>query len=204
MTTLAREKELVLATHNQGKVKEISKLLGEHFEKIYTAGELGLDDPEETETTFAGNAALKAKAAAKASGKMALSDDSGLSVSALGGAPGVYSARWAIDPETGQRDFGKAMEQVNLAVADFEDKTAAFICVLAVAWPGGKTETFEGRVEGHVIWPPRGDKGFGYDPMFVPKGHQQTFAEMTPEQKHSMSHRSMAFRKLKQSGLFEI
>lgn len=197
-----QEKELVLATHNQGKVKEITALLGHHFETIYTAGELGLDDPEETEKTFMGNAQLKAKAAAKASGKLALADDSGLSVSALGGAPGIYSARWAIDPVTGERNFAKAMEQVNLALADFEDKSAAFVCVLALAWPDGRTEVFSGRVDGQLIWPPRGDNGFGYDPMFVPNGYQETFGEMEPARKHSISHRALAFQSLRKSGLF--
>lgn len=190
------KKTLVLATHNPGKVKEIEALLGADKFDVKSAGALGLPEPEETGDTFIANALLKAHASAKASGHMALADDSGLSIAALGGAPGVYSARWA-GPE---KDFTKAMETVNLSLAEFEDKSAAFHCVLALAWPDGRHAVFEGRVDGQIIWPPRGDKGFGYDPIFVPTGSLKTFAEMEPEHKHAISHRARAFKKLVESG----
>ncbi|HRQ60356.1 MAG TPA: non-canonical purine NTP pyrophosphatase, partial [Alphaproteobacteria bacterium] len=151
------KKTLVLATHNPGKVKEIEALLGADKFDIQTAGALGLPEPEETGDTFIANALLKAHASAKASGHMALADDSGLSVTALGGAPGIYSARWA-GPE---KNFAQAMETVNLSLNEFEDKSAAFICVLALAWPDGRQAVFEGRIDGSIVWPPRGDKGFG-------------------------------------------
>lgn len=189
------ENELVVATHNAGKAREIADLLGPYIEAFYTAGELDLPEPEETEDSFEGNAQLKALAAAKASGKPALADDSGLSVTALGGDPGIYSARWAETPD-GSRDFGYAMDKVRDALGDSQDRSAAFICALALAWPDGHVETFEGRVEGTLEFPPRGDKGFGYDPIFVPDGQAVTFAQMEPEQKHAMSHRADAFRKL--------
>lgn len=187
---------LVIATHNPGKVKEIAALIGDVFDDIKTAGELGLPEPEETGSTFAENALLKARAAAKGSGKLALADDSGLAVTALGGAPGIYSARWA-GPE---KDFAMAMNTVNESLNEFEDKSAAFVCVLALVWPDGREEVFEGRVEGQIVWPPRGDKGFGYDPIFVPEGQQRTFAEVEPDYKHQISHRARAFKKLKESG----
>lgn len=190
------KKTLVLATHNPGKVKEIEALLGADKFDIQTAGALGLPEPEETGDTFIANALLKAHASAKASGHMALADDSGLSVTALGGAPGIYSARWA-GPE---KDFAKAMDTVNLSLNEFEDKSAAFICALALAWPDGRQAVFEGRVDGEIVWPPRGDKGFGYDPIFVPTGGLKTFAEMEPEHKHQISHRARAFKKLVESG----
>lgn len=193
----SNQKVLVLATHNPGKVKEIAALIGDAFDSIKTAGELGLPEPEETGSTFAENALLKARASAKGSGQMALADDSGLSVVALGGAPGIYSARWA-GPE---KDFAKAMNTVNESLAEFEDKSAVFTCVLAVAWPDGRSEIFEGRNEGIIVWPPRGDQGFGYDPIFVPNGFDKTFAEMEPSYKHQISHRAKAFKKLKASGV---
>ena len=154
-----------------------------------------MPEPEETEATFAGNAILKARAAAEATGAPALSDDSGLSVTALGGAPGIYSARWAGEP----RDFGKAMEKVQRELDDIgaTDRSAKFVCALAIVWPDGHAEVFEGEVHGELTWPPRGDKGFGYDPVFVADGESITFGEMEPALKHAMSHRARAVEKLK-------
>ncbi|MGE0045050.1 MAG: RdgB/HAM1 family non-canonical purine NTP pyrophosphatase [Hyphomonadaceae bacterium] len=182
---------LVVASHNAGKVREIHDLLGPLGLEPVSAGDLGLPEPEETEPTFAGNAILKACAAAEASGLPALADDSGLSVEALGGAPGIYSARWAGEP----RDFNAAMARVWRELAGAENRRAKFVCVLALA-RDGSVETFEGEIEGTLTWPPRGNKGFGYDPMFAPDGHAQTFGEMDPAQKHAMSHRARAFAKL--------
>lgn len=187
--------ELVIATHNAGKAREISDLLKPYINDFFTARDLDLPEPEETETTFEGNARLKALAAAKASGKPALADDSGLSVTALGGDPGIYSARWAVTPD-GARDFNFAMDKVREALGAAEDRSAAFVCALALAWPDGHVECFEGRVEGVLVFPPRGEKGFGYDPIFVPRGHTLTFAEMEPDAKHEISHRADAFRRL--------
>lgn len=184
--------KLVLATHNAGKVREIGVLLAPHGLQVVGAAEMGIEEPEETGVTFADNAVLKAKAAAQACGLPALADDSGLCVAALGGAPGVYSARWA-GPE---KDFGKAMRDVHDRMGDAGDRSAAFVCVLALAWPDGHIETFEGRVEGQIVWPPRGSGGFGYDPVFVPDGDNRTFGEMKPEEKKAMSHRARAFAKL--------
>lgn len=186
--------ELVIATHNAGKAREISELLAPYVSKFYTASDLDLPEPEETEDSFVGNAALKSKAAAEASGKVSLADDSGLVVNALGGEPGIYSARWAVT-EDGTRDFNYAMEKVRLALGDAEDRSAAFICVLSMAWPDGHVENFEGRVDGVLEFPPRGDKGFGYDPIFVANGYDITFAEMEPSEKHAISHRADAFEK---------
>lgn len=193
--------ELVIATHNAGKVREIAALLQPYASTFHTAGELGLPEPEETEATFVGNAELKALAAAKGSGRPALADDSGLSVVALNGEPGIYSARWAQKPD-GSRDFGFAMAAVERALkdahqaADRQDYSAAFICALSLAWPDGHVESFEGRVDGDLSFPPRGGQGFGYDPIFVPRGYDITFAEMQPQDKHDMSHRADAFAKL--------
>lgn len=187
--------KLVIASHNAGKVREIADLLGPHGINPVSAGELGLDEPEETGTTFIANAELKAVAAAKASGLPALADDSGLCVDALGGDPGIYSARWA-GPT---KDFTIAMAKVNAALdakgAD-ASRAAHFICALSLAWPDGHVESFEGRVDGTLVWPPRGDKGFGYDPIFQPVGHSISFAEMDPAAKHAMSHRADAFAQL--------
>jgi XTP/dITP diphosphohydrolase len=180
---------LVIATHNPGKAREIAALLNRYVEKFPLAGDLGLTEPEETETTFIGNAALKARAAASASGLPALADDSGLAVTALNGDPGIYSARWA-GPS---KDFAAAMRAVHDKMGGAEDRSAYFICALALAWPDGHVETFEGRLDGTLVWPPRGDKGFGYDPMFVARGYDITFGEMTPDAKHAMSHRAKAF-----------
>ncbi|NCC22789.1 MAG: RdgB/HAM1 family non-canonical purine NTP pyrophosphatase [Alphaproteobacteria bacterium] len=186
---------LVLATHNPGKVKEIGVLLEPYGVTVKSAGELGLPEPEETGTTFAGNAAIKSLAAAKGANLPALSDDSGLCVDALDGEPGIYSARWA-GPD---KDFSAAMEKVNEKLGDSANRAAHFLCVLALSWPDGETELFEGRIDGTLVWPPRGEKGFGFDPMFVPEGEQDTFAEMDPGRKASMSHRSRAFAKLVQA-----
>jgi XTP/dITP diphosphohydrolase len=187
---------LVIASHNPGKVREIRELLGPFGLEPVSAGELGLDEPEETGTTFIANAELKALAAAVASGLPALADDSGLAVDALDGAPGIYSARWA--GET--KDFAIAMRKVHEAmeeIAGEEDSDRAhFVCALSLAWPDGHVENFEGKVFGHIVWPPRGEKGFGYDPIFRPTGHDISFAEMEPAAKHAMSHRADAFRQL--------
>ena len=185
---------LVVATHNPGKVRELAEILENSFELV-TAGDLGLPEPDETETTFSGNALLKARAAAEASGLVALADDSGLSVTALEGAPGIYSARWA-GPG---RDFTVAMSKVEERLEEerARDFSAWFTSALAVAWPGGPAVVVEGRVDGTLSFPPRGDRGFGYDPIFTPDGFDQTFGEMEPAAKDAMSHRARAFAKLK-------
>lgn len=183
---------LVVASHNAGKVREIRDLLLPFRVEVISSADLGLPEPEETALTFAGNAAIKALAAARASGFPALSDDSGLSVSALGGEPGIYSARWA-GPD---KDFASAMRAVHDRLGDHPDRSAAFVCALCLAWPDGHTETFVGQVDGTLCWPPRGDRGFGYDPFFVPEGETRSFAEFIPEEKHSVSHRARAFRQL--------
>ena len=185
---------LVVATHNPGKARELAEILDGRFELV-AAGELGLPEPDETEQTFSGNALLKARAAAEASGLIALADDSGLSVKALDGAPGIYSARWA-GPE---KDFTAAMRKVEerLEEAGARDFSAWFTSALAVAWPGGPAVVVEGRVDGVLTFPPRGDKGFGYDPIFVPEGLDLTFGEIEPVTKDGMSHRARAFEKLK-------
>lgn len=184
--------ELVIASHNAGKVREIGELLAPLGVTARAAGVLGLPEPEETEDSFAGNALLKARAAAAAAGLPALADDSGLAVRALDGDPGIHSARWA-GPE---RDFAAAMDKVNRALGEAADRRAAFICALALARPGGAEAVFEGTVAGRLTWPPRGDRGFGYDPIFVPDGHETTFGEMEPAAKHTISHRARAFAKL--------
>jgi XTP/dITP diphosphohydrolase len=186
------EKKLIIASHNRGKIIEIAELLEPFGVEVVSAGDLGLPEPEETEKTFIGNAQLKSLAAAKGANLPALADDSGLAVSALDGAPGIYSARWA-GPD---RDFDMAMEKVEKAVGNHPDRRADFVCALSLAWPDGHVENFEGRVEGMIVWPKRGNQGFGYDPMFQPKGYEQTFGEMDPAKKHEMSHRADAFRKL--------
>ncbi len=183
---------LVIASHNAGKVREIADLLKPCDAQIASAAELGLAEPEETGTTFTANAELKALAAARAAGLPALADDSGLAVAALDGQPGIYSARWA-GPE---RDFAAAMERVEHALGSGADRRARFVSTLTLAWPDGHLETHEGRVTGTLVWPPRGDNGFGYDPMFRPDGHEMTFGEMAPDDKHAISHRADAFRKL--------
>lgn len=197
MTTRRRlaERRIVMASHNAGKVRENAALLAEHGIEIVSAKDLGLPVPEETEASFLGNATLKALAAARASGLVALADDSGFSVAALEGAPGVHTADWAEQPD-GTRDYAAAMAKVERLARHAPDRAAWFTCALVLAWPDGHTEGFEGRAPGQWIWPPRGAKGFGYDPMFVPEGHSQTFAEMDPAEKHRISHRAAAFRLL--------
>jgi len=192
--TLEPGTRLVVATHNPGKARELAEILENRF-PLVTAGELGLPEPEETEATFVGNALLKARAAAEASGLPALADDSGLSVAALDGSPGIYSARWA-GPE---KDFAQAMRKVEerLDETGAEDFSAWFSCALALAWPDGPAVVVEGRIGGALTFPPRGTRGFGYDPIFVPRGGRLTFGEMDPAEKDAMSHRARAFAKLK-------
>ncbi len=187
--------KLVIASHNPGKVREIRALLGPHGIEPVSAADLDLPEPDETGTTFVANAELKALQAADLSGLPALADDSGLCVEALNGDPGIFSARWA--GET--KDFRIAMQRVEDKLAALPPETgrdAHFVCALALAWPDGHIEWFEGRADGVLVWPPRGDQGFGYDPMFVPNGHDVTYGEMDPEAKHAMSHRADAFRQL--------
>jgi XTP/dITP diphosphohydrolase len=186
--------KLVIASHNSGKVVEISALLEPFAVQVVGAAELGLPEPEETGGTFAENASIKAEAAARQSGEIALADDSGLCVAALDGRPGIYSARWA-GPE---KNFRAAMARVEseLKSKAAKDSRAWFVCALALAGPGQTTELFEGRAFGSLTFPPRGSKGFGYDPIFVPEGYRQTFGEMDPDEKHAISHRAKAFAKL--------
>jgi XTP/dITP diphosphohydrolase len=191
---LIKGMRLVVATHNPGKVPEISALLGGNYE-IVTAGQLNLPEPDETETTFAGNAMLKARHAAQLSGEVSLADDSGLSVAALDGAPGIFSARWA-GPG---KDFAVAMKKVEDRLEEIgaTDRAAWFTSALAVAWPDGPCVVVEGEVHGQLTFPPRGDRGFGYDPLFIPDGGDLTFGEMEPAAKDAISHRTRAFAKLK-------
>lgn len=183
---------LVIATHNAGKLREIAALLAPLGIETVGAGALGLPEPEETGETFEANAELKARAAATASGLPALADDSGLVVPALGGAPGIYSARWA-GPA---KDFAHAMRRVEDGLAGKADRRAHFVAVLSLAWPDGHVETFRGEAHGRLVWPPRGIHGFGYDPIFVHDGHTLTYGEMDPDEKHRISHRAVAFAKL--------
>ena len=202
MTRRIGSGKLVIATHNAGKLKEISALLKPYGVECLSAGSLGLPEPAETGTTFVQNALIKARAAAEASGLPALADDSGLSVDALDGRPGVYTADWAerqhFEGEPG-RDWYMAMGKVEGMLqekgADV-DRSCAFHCVLALAWPDGEHSVYEGTAPGSLTWPPRGEMGFGYDPVFVPAGREQTFAEIAPEEKHAISHRADAFAKL--------
>ena len=201
---------LVIASHNEGKVREIRDLLGRYGVEPVSAAELDLPEPDEIGVSFIENADLKARAAADLSGLPALADDSGLCVDALGDRPGIFSARWALaDPHVspdagagevaGERDFMRAMRRVHdelEAVGPEASRNAHFVCALALVWPDGHAEWFEGRVDGTLVWPPRGDKGFGYDPMFVPAGRDLTFGEMDPAEKHAISHRADAFAKL--------
>ena len=192
MTRTLAPGRLVLATHNPGKVVELAELLGPYGLEVVSAGSLGLPEPEETGETFIANAELKALAAATASGLPALADDSGLCVDALGGAPGIYSARWAGEG----KDFAIAMAKVNTAMGDSGPRTAHFVCALTLAWPDGHTESVEGRCHGRLVWPPRGDNGFGYDPMFIMDGKSRTFGEISREEKEADNHRARAFRQL--------
>jgi XTP/dITP diphosphohydrolase len=187
-----REPRLVIATHNKGKLAEIDDLLRPFHVEVVGAGALGLPEPEETGASFEANAGLKARAAAAAGGLPALADDSGLVVPALAGEPGIYSARWA-GPG---RDFSIAMRAVEDRLLGKHDRRAHFVAALALAWPDGHAEIFRGEAQGVLIWPPRGTKGFGYDPMFLPDGYTRTFGELDPAEKHRISHRAEAFRKL--------
>lgn len=194
MSRQFNDDSLVIASHNPGKVTEIADLLRPLGIAVVSADDLGLPEPVEDGATFSENAVIKANATAMAAGRVALADDSGLAVSALGGAPGIYSARWA---ETADgRDFAAAMTHVQTELGDSTDRSAGFICVLALAWPDGHVETFEGRISGEIVWPPRGARGFGYDPIFRPTGDDLTFGEIDPEEKHAISHRAIAFRKM--------
>ena len=187
--------QIVVASHNAGKVREIIDLVRPFGLKVFSAGEVGLAEPAETANTFGGNAEIKAKAAAERSNLPSLSDDSGLEVDVLEGAPGIFSARLA-GPE---KDFMLAMKTIAKQILDRQawsnnpGPRANFTCALTLAFPDGEMRTFVGKVHGHLVWPPRGERGFGYDPMFVPEGHSQTFGEMEPDQKHAMSHRAIAF-----------
>ena len=199
-------KTIVVASHNAGKIAEIRDLIGPLGFEARSAADLAFAEPDETGTTFEENAAIKALASAQAAGIPALSDDSGLIVDALGGAPGVYTANWA-EREDGSRDFAMAMQKVEHALrekgAPGDERTARFVSVLCLAWPDGHTEFFRGEVEGKVVWPPRGTQGFGYDPVFQPEGHERTFGEMSADEKHgwkpgeaeALSHRSRAFKR---------
>lgn len=187
--------QIVIASHNEGKVREIRALLEPYGVEPVSAGSLGLPEPDETGTTFVANAELKARQAADLSGLPALADDSGLCVDALGGDPGIFSARWAGE----DKDFSEAMRRVHAKLEEAgpdASPDAHFVCALALAWPDGHVEWFEGRVDGTLVWPPRGSNGFGYDPMFVRDGDEQTFGEIEPDAKHAISHRADAFRQL--------
>lgn len=189
--------KLVVASHNAGKVREFGDLLRPFQLDVVSAGDLELPEPEETGSTFVENSLLKSTACARASGLLSLADDSGLAVEALGGEPGIYSARWAGE----SKDFNVAMEKVEEALqargaTKAKDRRAAFICVLSLVWPDGREEIFEGKVEGTLVWPPRGSNGFGYDPIFQADGYDITFGEMDPENKHAISHRADAFNKM--------
>lgn len=188
------ENELIIATHNNGKLREIKELLATRPIIVSSAADHNLPEPEETEDSFTGNAILKAHAAAMAAKRPALADDSGLVVPALDGAPGIYSARWA-GPN---KDFGMAMKRVEteLTATNDQNRAAYFICALSLVWPDGHDETFVGRVDGQLAWPPRGDRGFGYDPIFIADGYDITFGEMDPDLKHRIGHRADAFSQL--------
>ncbi|PSJ60180.1 RdgB/HAM1 family non-canonical purine NTP pyrophosphatase [Pseudaminobacter soli (ex Li et al. 2025)] len=201
------EREIVVASHNEGKLREFADLMAPFGFKAKSAKEFGLPEPDETGTTFEQNAAIKALAAATATGLPALSDDSGLCVDALDGQPGVYTANWAEKPD-GSRDFGMAMQRTEDAMNEVgavsaDERSGRFVAVICVAWPDGHTEYFRGEAEGQLVWPPRGQKGFGYDPVFLPEGFDKTFGEMTAEEKHgwkpgqetALSHRARAFQK---------
>jgi len=206
-------KKIVVASHNEGKLREFADLMGPFGLEAKSAKEFGLPEPDETGTTFEENAYIKAFAAASATGLPALSDDSGLVIDALGGAPGVYTANWAETPD-GTRDFGMAMQRAEVAMQEVgavepAQRTSRFVAVICLAWPDGEAEYFRGEAEGTLVWPPRGDSGFGYDPVFLPEGQSRTFGEMTAEEKHgwkpgqatALSHRARAFQKFAQAKL---
>lgn len=207
------DKKIVVASHNEGKLREFAELMGPFGFEAKSAKEFGLPEPDETGTTFEQNAYIKALAAAQATGLPALSDDSGLVVDALGGQPGVYTANWAEKPD-GTRDFGMAMQKTEDALqaagaVESDDRTGRFVAVICLAWPDGHAEYFRGEAEGTLVWPPRGQLGFGYDPVFLPEGHQRTFGEMpatekhgwTPGQPDALSHRARAFQKFARARL---
>lgn len=196
---LAPGARLVLASHNPGKLAEIAQLLAPHDIGLIAASALGLPEPAETAPDFAGNARIKALAAARASGWVAMADDSGFSLAALDGAPGIHAARWA----GAGRDFAHAMAEVARRLGDHPDRRAWFTCALALAWPDGETASFLGRAEGEMVWPPRGTRGFGYDPIFVPHGGVETYGEMASDAKHADSHRARAFAALRAACLPE-
>ncbi|WDU57660.1 RdgB/HAM1 family non-canonical purine NTP pyrophosphatase [Pseudemcibacter aquimaris] len=189
------EKKLVVASHNAGKVREIRELLEPYGVEVFSSKELELSEPVEDGETFIANAEIKSKSATSESGLVALADDSGLVVPSIGGIPGIHSARYAVNPETNERDFSYGMARLNNELGD-HDRGAYFACALSLAWPDGHVETFEGRVHGCLTWPIRGENGFGYDPMFIADGYDDTFGEMEPNEKHSISHRADAFKKL--------
>jgi len=206
-------KKIVVASHNEGKLREFADLMGPFGLEAKSAKEFGLPEPNETGATFEENAYIKAFAAASATGLPALSDDSGLVIDALGGAPGVYTANWAETPD-GTRDFGMAMQRAEVAMQEVgavepAQRTGRFVAVICLAWPDGEAEYFRGEAEGTLVWPPRGDSGFGYDPVFLPEGQSRTFGEMTAEEKHgwkpgqatALSHRARAFQKFAQAKL---
>ena len=195
MSRLFDEKKLVVASHNEGKVREIRILLAPFGVELFSSKELELSEPIEDGDTFIANAEIKSKNATKESGLVALADDSGLAVPSIGGIPGIHSAPYAINPETNERDFAYGMAKLNDEIGD-NDRAAYFVCALSLAWPDGHVETFEGRVYGRLIWPIRGENGFGYDPMFIADGYDQTFGEMDAEEKHAISHRADAFKKI--------
>lgn len=207
------DRKIVVASHNDGKLREFADLMAPFGFKAKSAKEFGLPEPDETGTTFEENAYIKAHAAASATGLPALSDDSGLCIDALDGQPGVYTANWAELPD-GKRDFAMAMQRAEVAMQQVgasspESRTGRFVAVICLAWPDGHAEYFRGEVEGHLVWPPRGDKGFGYDPAFLPAGHEKTFGEMTAQEKHgwkpgqdeALSHRARAFQKFARAKL---
>jgi XTP/dITP diphosphohydrolase len=203
--TLKAGTRVVVASHNPGKAREINALLAPYGIDAVSASELNLPEPEETGKSFKANAELKAIAAAKASGLPALADDSGLEVAALDGAPGIYSARWAGD----EKDFEVAMGKVEVHLGEADARTpderrANFTCALTLASPDGACDTFEGKVFGTLVWPPRGKRGFGYDPVFLPEGGTQTFGEMEPEEKHGQSHRARAFELFRDACLEQV
>lgn len=206
-------RKIVVASHNAGKLREFADLMGPFGLEAKSAKEYSLPEPDETGTTFEQNAYIKAFAAAQATGLPALSDDSGLEIDALGGQPGVYTANWAETPD-GTRDFGMAMQRAEVAMQEVgatapEQRTGRFVAVICLAWPDGEAEYFRGEAEGVLVWPPRGDSGFGYDPVFLPEGHTRTFGEMTAEEKHgwkpgqdeALSHRARAFQKFARAKL---
>lgn len=192
---LFQEPKLLIASHNQGKIREFATLLGPYQVLTVSAASLNLEEPEETGTTFVENAKLKALVGMKATGLPCLADDSGLVIPALGGQPGIYSGRWAETAE-GTRDFSYAIDRITQEMTDKDDYSAHFVCALTLVWPDGFDITIEGKAYGHLTFPPLGERGFGYDPIFIPEGHSLTYAQMLPEQKQRISHRSIAIQEM--------